>query len=188
MAREVVLWIMFALYKGQWEDPLHKQQPRTKLLAFLANEKPQRLCVVVFMICSSPSRSPLCPYLNLLLHISFYKFKESPLFFQKGFCFVSQQYTHCITIRENTVGVFCTAPKSSDLSLKLSWTFSVVPAVTSGAFVYPHGFRAQFLSGFQTCRSLTSSLNKRHVIPIFSWIIPPEFLAETSNSHIYVTV
>lgn len=22
MAREVILWIMFALYKGQWEDPL----------------------------------------------------------------------------------------------------------------------------------------------------------------------
>lgn len=122
MAREVVLWITCALYKGQWEDPLHKQRPHTKLLAFLANEKPQRPCVVVCMICSSPSRSPLCPYLNLLLHISFYKFKESPLFFQKGFCFVSQQYTHCITIRKNTVRGSCTAPKSSDLSLKLSWT------------------------------------------------------------------
>ena len=187
MAQEVVLWITFALYKGQWEDPLHKQQPSTKP-AFLANEKLQGLCVAVFMIYSSPSKSPLCPYLNLLLNISFCKFKESPLFFQKGFRFVSQQYTRCINIRKNTVRVSCTAPKSSDLSLKLSWTFSVVPAVTSGDFVYPHGFRAQFLSGFQICNSLTSPLNKRHVIPIFYWIIPPEFLAETSNSHFHFTV
>lgn len=178
---------MFAIYKGQWENPLHKQGPRTKPLAFLANEKPQRLCIV-FIIYSSPSRSPLCPYLNLLLTISLYKFKGSPLFFQKGFCFVSQQYTHCINMRKNTVRVSYTAPNSSELSLKWSWTFSVVPTVTVGAFVYPHGFRVQFLSDVQICNSLTSSLNKRHVIPIFYWIIPPEFLAETSNLHFHLTV
>lgn len=90
--------------------------------AFLANEKLQGLCVAVFVIYSSPQQS-LCPYLNLLLNISFCKFKESPLFFQKGFRFVSQQYTRCINIRKNTVRVSCIAPKSSDLSLKLSWTF-----------------------------------------------------------------
>lgn len=86
---------------------------------------------------------------------------------------------------QNTVRVYYTDPDSSGLSLKLSWALAMVPTITFGAFVYPHGFRVQFLSDSQICNSLISSLNKNYGIPIFCWIITPGFLADTSNSHCF---